>query len=309
MSGKALIKILVSAFLLYVVASRLDLNALYDSLSSLSLFFFLLCCALYCLGQIFSAVKWSTILNSSQCERSPWQVTIVYFVGMLVNTVGLGTVGGDATRAIALKPEKEERALILGSVLADRAHGLITLVMIGAGTTLIFQPSVFGSNSVLFCIVLLIGATSSIFVLKAISEALNKSSNKFLRVLGKLATSFPTDLKTLIPITVLSVMFHSLQILIHLLILQQLGADVSLGYLFCVIPLVNIISTLPISWNGIGVRETLLVSLLVPIGVPDSAAFSLGLVWVATVACVSIVFGLVAMNLSSTSPNLKLKSV
>ena len=65
-------------------------------------------------------------------------------------------------------------------------------------------------------------------------------------------------------ITALSVLFHTLHISLHWVIAYGFGVEIPFHYLFVTIPFVNILSALPISWNGVGFRESGYIFFLVP---------------------------------------------
>jgi uncharacterized membrane protein YbhN (UPF0104 family) len=73
------------------------------------------------------------------------------------------------------------------------------------------------------------------------------------------------------------------------LLARSLGLTQPLSVWFCVVPLVALAVVLPISINGVGVRENALAILLKPHGVPPEPAIAVGLLWLAT----SVVLGLV----------------
>ena len=58
-------------------------------------------------------------------------------------------------------------------------------------------------------------------------------------------------------------------------------------------PLVSLLAMLPLSLNGLGVREGSLVLLLAPYGVAAPAAVALGLAWFAMTLALGLVGGLV----------------
>ena len=61
------------------------------------------------------------------------------------------------------------------------------------------------------------------------------------------------------------------------LIARAMGLDVSWSYLAVVVPLVALLTLLPVSINGMGLREVGLVVLLGPVGVPAASAVTLSL--------------------------------
>jgi uncharacterized membrane protein YbhN (UPF0104 family) len=120
---------------------------------------------------------------------------------------------------------------------------------------------------------------------------------KFAAKMRQVATIFPRDFKTLAIITGISIVFHCIQIALHSVMASAVGAQIPLSTLFVVIPLVNIASSLPISWNGLGVRETSYIFFLTsppPLVSPEQAA-AFGAMWLLAVTVTSAVGGIVAL--------------
>jgi hypothetical protein len=78
---------------------------------------------------------------------------------------------------------------------------------------------------------------------------------------------------------------------------SALGAEIPLATLFVVIPLVNIASSLPISWNGLGVRENSYMFFLTaaPALVTKEQAAAFGALWLLAVTVTSAIGGIVAL--------------
>jgi hypothetical protein len=74
-------------------------------------------------------------------------------------------------------------------------------------------------------------------------------------------------------------------------------AEIPIATLFVVIPLVNIASSLPISWNGLGVRENSYMYFLTaaPALVSPEQAAAFGALWLLAVTVSSAVGGIVAL--------------
>jgi hypothetical protein len=108
---------------------------------------------------------------------------------------------------------------------------------------------------------------------------------------------FPRDLKTLSTITSLSIVFHLLQISLHAVMAYGMGITISFTTLLLVIPFVNIVCSLPISWNGLGVREKAYTYFLTaaPAIVTYEQAVAFGAIWLLAVTVSSAIGGIVAM--------------
>ncbi len=218
---------------------------------------------------------------------------------MFINSLGgLGTIGGDLARSIALKPGKGNQTACLATVAADRIHGLATLLLTGSISIAVFRPEIIDNKYVLLCsigsvglfILWILGPKCALFLLP--------KNNKIYSSVLSASKAFPKDLKKLFLTGMLSLTLHSIQISMIYLIIKELRASVDLSYLFCTVPIVNVASALPISTNGLGVREAMFETFLSPLGISIEQIVAIGALWVIVVTIVSAVGGiLLAPNL------------
>ena len=145
---KRIIRYLISIGLVVLVYRSVDFPSLLNTLKQISPSTGLYLVLAYLGGQVISALKWRIFLDGAQVKRTLPQILKAYFFGMFVNTYGLGTVGGDVARAVVLRPGSGKRAATLATVVADRIHGLTTLLTIGAIAVVIIKPAVLGAYAI-----------------------------------------------------------------------------------------------------------------------------------------------------------------
>ncbi|MCB0360944.1 MAG: flippase-like domain-containing protein, partial [Bdellovibrionales bacterium] len=138
---KLVLRLSISVLLLVIVLRSVHLPDLVQTLLSIHPLVAVSIIVLYALGQVISAMKWRILFTEVGIQRSPKETIRAYFSGMFVNTFGLGTVGGDVVRGLALQPAKGRRASALASVVADRVHGLMVLSLIGAVAIVLVRPA------------------------------------------------------------------------------------------------------------------------------------------------------------------------
>ena len=80
---------------------------------------------------------------------------------------------------------------------------------------------------------------------------------------------------------------------VHVLVARALGIHIPLSYFFLFVPLLAVIVSLPISLNGIGVREGAGIVLFGLVGVSRGNAFSLQFTTYLVAVAVSLLGGLV----------------
>jgi hypothetical protein len=279
------VKWLLSLILLGITLAFVDLTSLKKTLEGISFKLLIFSTLIYLGAQTLSAIKWWVILSAAEIRVSFRKTLIAYYYGMFVNTLGIGTVGGDMTRAILVaKGVSTESTLAVKSkaffsVIADRAHGLAVLSGIGSLTALTtthdFLP-VSIERSMELIGILLVGLW---LIVTFMPKYLTKLNFSLGSKIASVAAVFPSSLWSIFLITSLSLVFHLTQIALHTYIAWGVNADTPLVAFLVVVPFVNIASSLPLSWQGLGVRENAFNLLLVPAYLTSDKAVALGAIW------------------------------
>jgi uncharacterized membrane protein YbhN (UPF0104 family) len=298
MNPKTLIKVIITIVMVAVVAFSISFDKLLNTLGQISPITAILVIIGYTVGQLMSSVKWWTIARSGGIDVSYSTALKAYFIGMFVNCFGsgLGTVGGDVARGILISNGLPKKTEGIASVVADRIHGLTVLSVIALITSQLFRSDRVPGWLLLSLLTLIMGFIAAWVLGPAILRRLPNSS-KFAMKMHQVAAIFPRDIGVLSLITAISVVFHCTQILLHAVMANAVGAQIPLATLFVVIPLVNIASSLPISWNGLGVRENSYIYFLTaaPALVSAEQAAAFGALWLLAVTATSAIGGIVAL--------------
>lgn len=297
MKLKFIIKLAVSLVMLSLVLRLVNIRSLTDQLMSIPFSTLISIVVIYTGGQCMSAYKWTLIARSGGVKAPYGTALKAYFIGMFVNCYGLGVVGGDLARGLLLAEGQSRKAEAVTSVLADRLHGLTVLALIGSVGAL--GVLAFGHYTqqiylVYLLVVLGMGMVIGWFLGPAVMLRLVPKENRWRQKLESVLSVFPKDPVRLGLITGISICFHATQIFLHWYIAWQLGASIPLEYLLVAIPVVNILSTLPISWNGLGVRENSYAAFLPAAILSKTQAVGLGMIWLLAVVIASAIGGIVA---------------
>src|SRR5439155_7415572 len=92
--------------------------------------------------------------------------------------------------------------------------------------------------------------------------------------------------RILMPTLLLSLCVQAANVLIVWLIGQAIHVPVPSAYYWVMVPMVTLLTLLPISINGMGVREEATALFLTPLGIAESAAVTLSVLWFAVSASV-----------------------
>ncbi len=295
LSIKSIIKLLISALMLMVVLQMAKYDKLAATFRDIPIQSLLIVVVAYSMGQLLSSYKWCTIANAGGIKASYPAALRAYFIGMYLNCFGLGTVGGDVARGLLLAPGQHKKVEALASVVADRLHGLAVLSGIGAVSACIF--GIKGVEPWLAYLLIATGGGIAIgwFIAPAIVLKILPSHSRFRPKVETILAAFPRKPLTILKITAISFTFHMVQISLHRVMGLAVGVEIPWSVLLVTIPFVNILGTLPISWNGVGVREKGYQFVLVPAGVQPEHAIAFGAMWLLAVTVSSAIGGIVAV--------------
>jgi uncharacterized membrane protein YbhN (UPF0104 family) len=205
------------------------------------------------------------------------------------------SIGGDVIKALRLGGDGRGRILAACTVLADRVAGLLAIVIIGL-TALAHRR--YGLE--------LVESLGAGFVLLAATLVGTRIMFALLNwPAGRIPDHHPIAhmLERLLPYHHHPYVFWSAigwsLVLQGLNVVTVMALGLALGLplpaaAYCVaVPLVSLMTALPISLNGVGVREGGLVWVLAPYGVSEAQGIALGLLWFSVTVATGLIGGLV----------------
>jgi len=260
--------------------------------------------ALYLVGQLISTYRWRRIGRSVGLSLVFLSYLRFYFVGMFFNFFGPSTLGGDLVRGLYLTEATARRALAFNSVLFDRLAGLVVLVAIGAAAFVVFPQ--YGLPRPLFLVTIAMGAGrfAGWWMAPRLAVWLLPASNRSRRLVAGDLGPFWFDRAMLLEVAGVSLVFHSLQILAQLAVSKALGLDIPLSYICIFHPLVSVISAIPVSLSGIGLREGGYLYFLKHIGTPAPLAVAYGVAWLLVMLACGLIGGVVFLASGARLPRL-----
>jgi hypothetical protein len=260
-------------------------------------------------SNILGAFQWNRLLRAVHIRIPFWKVVAYYHVGLFFNNFLPANVGGDFARVLdASRGGSASRAQAFSTVLMDRMVGTVALGGLAVLTTLpairelklstawvtTFYGGVFGFFGLG---VLMLWAVLHPGALAALEGVLSRVGLGRLRpalddLAGRLA-SFRGQPRLFMELFAVATGVQVMRICVHVLVARALGLHVALAYFFLFVPLLAVIVSLPISLNGIGVREGAGVVLFGLVGVSHSMAFTLQFTTYLVALAVSVIGGVV----------------
>ena len=260
-------------------------------------------CALMLASNLLGSWQWERLLHAVGIRIPLWRVAAYYHVGLFFNNFLPANIGGDFARVLDAARHGPSRATAFATVLMDRVIGTLALAGLALLTTV---PAIDRFHfSVIYLALVVFFAISVLFVWALFHPALMPSLGRVLaRVgLGRLGPSLDDlaarlhhyrDQRGLfVRLLGLATVVQVARILVHALVARALGLSLPLAYFFLFVPLLAVIVSLPISLNGIGVREGAGVYLFHQVGVDAPLAFSLQFTTYLVAVAVSLLGGLV----------------
>jgi uncharacterized membrane protein YbhN (UPF0104 family) len=298
MNTKSLIKLALSILMVGIVLRSVHFDNLKATFWTMSPATIILVVIGYTLGQLLSSLKWWTIAYSGGI-KTPYPTALkAYFIGMFLNCFSFGMLGGDAARGILIAQGQPKKTEGIASVVADRIHGLIVLSCIALITSAIMGRDRVAPDLIQLLLLLVVGCTAGWIIGPWLLPRLPYVKNSQIgKRLQQVMAIFPRDPKTLLIITGISIVFHLIQISLHAVMAAGMGINIPFSTLLLVIPFVNIVCSLPISWNGLGVREKAYTYFLAtaPAIVSYEQAVAFGAIWLLAVTVSSAIGGIVAI--------------
>ena len=286
-------KVVVSLGLFGVLLHSTDTDALRKQFVAVRLDFLAAAFVGYLMSQVLSAYKWQVLARPLGFPQPFRAFLAYYFIGMYLNLFAPSTIVGDVGRGLFLAENRKRLGAALHSVVADRMSGLAMLLLLSAGGFLVFGPTVLPPLLSYGVIAAAITLPVAWWVISLIVTFFNFPQPLARRFVEKFILPYQKDATTLGYACVLSYVFHWLQLGLQVLLAYALNLPVPLWYLMLFIPLVHILSALPVSFGGIGVREGGYVAFLGLIGVGKDQALAFGVLWSVLVLAAGAIGGVV----------------
>ena len=188
-------------------------------------------------------------------------------------------------RAVYLDEGRGRRLLSFVSVLVDRLSGLLVLLVL-ACVAVLFYPRALPPW--IPWSVWITAACAALGLLTG--PLLLRRTHRFerMRRLAQAAGSYRDKPLLVLETTALSFLVQAANVVLVWLVGQAIRAPVPLGLYWIVVPMVTLLTLLPVSLNGMGVREGGMILFLTPFGVPESTALSLAFLWFLVYTAVSL---------------------
>jgi len=305
MKGKllALLKPTVTAVLFYILFRKVDFHQFGQSLRNARLDVLFVSFLMLWLGHYICIFRWRMLMRPLLPVYSFANLFGIYCIGLFFNLAFPTAVGGDVVKMYYAGKPSRRYAQSFAATFLDRDSGMLAMMILACAGILI-HPLVLPRIPVALIIWL---ASASFVVLNvavfaprfhlrltgllhnlrmpkiaakvdAISDAFQKIGKHWGALLGSLLISLVNQFLVIAYVWVLAL---------------ALRIELSLVYFVIFVPVITLISMIPISLNGMGLREYAFLGLFGAVGVPPAACLALGLLTSASLLLSAIPGGVI----------------
>jgi len=240
-----------------------------------------------------SCLKWRMFIRASGHDPKLFYLIRLYVLGYFVNLVSPSTFGGDVVRSYQLAKSSGRTYESFSSTFLERFTGLIAMAILSIFAVILGSTETRGLELpvYLFSLIVFLGSVVSftkwgILLFERVALSLcsffgSKIRNKVSGFISKIkeASDFArSDFKLIAKTIVISLVFHFCTIWNTKLAANAIGWwSAPVDGLLVVVPLVLIVSAIPITPGGIGLQEGAFVFLLQRIGAGREEALAVAL--------------------------------
>lgn len=273
--GRTLFRLAVSAALIAWILRGTDLREVLATFRTADVRYILFAIFLIPLGYISSVSRWQILLRAQGGDASFGFLMRSLMTGIFFNNFLPSTIGGDAIRAWDTARSGVSRGTALTIIMVDRFVGLLALLLF-ATIGLLFAGRLTERVPDLAVWVLGVGAAMvAAAVLLFLPSRLAK-----LKLPGKLAQvasalfAFQGKGRALAGAFFWSLCLQTAVVVNAWVMAKALHVELGLAPFFLIVPLAVFIMMIPVSINGIGVRENLFVFFLAAFGVAEATGLA-----------------------------------
>jgi len=281
------VKVLVSGLLLTYLIYQTDQEDLFAYVQSVPLWFVLVAWLFYGICQWISAYRWNLFLVVKGIHVRLKTLFSFYMVGMFLNNFLPGAVGGDIVKTTDLYRLTRQGNYAISSVFLERFTGLVGLTVVGviaaaftlsSSDSLIVLVSVLGTAAILLVVTLIMWFEPLMSLVIKLSDAmLPKVIGQKFKELFQALHSYRQHPKEMLIAIVVSILLQLMFALYYALFAWQLGIDIDITYFVLFLPAITLVTMLPLSLGGLGIREGLMVLLFSQVGVSSAEILSISL--------------------------------
>lgn len=292
-------KIGVSLLLLGYLLRTTDLQALIDRIRQGDLLLLVLAVVLYGGMIVLSTWRWRTLISAQGYDASLRELSASYLVATFFNNFLPSNIGGDLIRVRDSSRLTGSKTTSLAIIAVDRILGFAALYALAAGAFLVGGSAVrhlAGARLVLLALSLLFATLAFLYFREGTARAVMAGSGltrirwarERFEVVQEAVHEYRRNFRAVLAAFGASLMLQTLFIYYYFAIARSLRIPLSLTACFLMVPLCTLVQTIPISFNGWGIRESVFVLYFSQVGLARESALAFSLLGAGLVVLLSL---------------------
>jgi len=279
-----ILKVIVSGGLIWFLLSSIDIGAAKDRILGADNVM-ILCAGFVLLLQMgVGGARWWAVMRAIETPLPWFELTKLFWIGGFFSQALPSSVGGDPIRIYMAYKDGLPLSKAINGVMLERVVTIIGLTILVIAVQPWFVPKLNAETQMLTLTVLAMLGAGTIFgvIVLLYLDRLPEALSKFRIVRGMSALAADSRLlflrlKGAVLASIFGILTHVNISLCVFFLAMSIGVDVTWLDCMVLMPLVILVTTLPISIAGWGVREGAMVTAFALVGVPGEGALVLSL--------------------------------
>ncbi|OEH84975.1 hypothetical protein BHU72_07225 [Desulfuribacillus stibiiarsenatis] len=283
------VRIMVSIGVLLYLFYRIDWQDVTRNIQSADYKFIVAAFFATQLAIFISGIKWH-ILCKSTSNVGFWESLRWYYIGFFFSNFLPGSIGGDAPR-IYYASKKMGLANAVASITVERVFAGIALVL----TALIGFIGAQSMTEFSYHLVILTGVFAILYIMlfnNSVIRFMTRRFGKSIQNFYQTIDHYKNQKRLLWKLLAYSVAFQFCFVWITDLLYRALGVEVNFLYQLAFVAIISAITMIPVSVNGLGVREGSYSYFFAIIGIAEATSITVSLLFYVIVLLATSVGGL-----------------
>ncbi len=259
-------KLVVSTLLIVYLLRRLDLALIYSYLKEVRILWIVIAIFLLGVGRLITGWRWRVLLDV-QGIHIPFKTLLSFlFVSNFFNTFLPSTIGGDTIRASDSSRQSKLPAESIMTIVVERmmgvcALGTVAFVSFLCGMSLNIDLLAFFWPVMLFfllahvSLILILNLKVARFIITALRKIRFRKLSDKVRKVSLILSEVKQSKSSMVGAALLSLLLQVNVIIYTYVVALSINLKIPLVDFFVIAPIVLLILILPVSINGIGLRE------------------------------------------------------
>ncbi len=256
-------KLTVSLILIGFVLKSIDRSLLLQSFSGIRASHLALAALILVCGGIAGALSWYSVIRAGGIDVPFSRILAMHWCGMFFNSFLPSNIGGDFYKGWMLVRERDTRiSPVAAGIIVDRVLNFSLLILTGLAALALAR----GAHALAAAAVMAGASALAAAFMGARAGRCAEGGGRLTLFICSLFQLFREPRRCLLALCA-AALSQGCKIGCHIFLVTAMGLAIEASSVWYVIPLFGVVSALPISLGGLGVREGVAISIAGPAGV------------------------------------------